>query len=49
MTCGWMLMMGTGGRLRTQANETTNETVAEVGGKAPAGLAREILLDLDAR
>ena len=49
VTCGWMLMMGTGGRLQTQANETTNETVAEVGGITPASPAREILLDLNAR
>jgi len=41
--------VGLGGRPRTQANETANETGAEAGGMTPASVAREIFLDHDAR
>ena len=38
--------MGLGGRPRTQANETTNETAAEASGLTPASPARETSLRL---
>ena len=45
MTCGWMLMMG----LADAYGLRRMRLCLKWGGKTPASLAREILLDLDAR